>query len=130
MNGRCLPSRGSFREGSPGGCSQSCTYAQLMAAKDDGPFLRRKRRPPSASVRRERIAAVDLFAGCGGLSIGLWEAARRRGVNLEVPLSVDIDPVMASTFRRNLPGSGAVAARVEELFGGDPGQRVTEIERA
>ncbi|MCU1499784.1 MAG: putative methyltransferase [Acidimicrobiales bacterium] len=97
-----------------------------MTRDDDQRFLRRKTRPDAATGGT--VAAVDLFAGCGGLSVGLWEAARRQGKVLSVPLAVDVNPVMASTFRRNIPASRALASRVEELFPGDPGSKLTNLE--
>lgn len=45
-----------------------------------------------------RPLAIDLFAGCGGLSLGLHDAG------FEVVLAVDHDPFAIETHRHNLPG--------------------------
>ncbi len=50
-------------------------------------------------LRQTAPRAVDLFAGCGGLSLGLEQAGYR------VILSVDNDPWSIETHRHNFPGS-------------------------
>ena len=46
-------------------------------------------------MRRVKYSAIDLFCGCGGLSLGL----RRAG--FEVVAAVDNDPLSCSTYRAN-----------------------------
>lgn len=93
---------------------------------DDRSFLRRTERPVSPTGTR--ISAVDLFAGCGGLSVGTWEAARALGAALDVRLAVDVDPVMAKTFERNFRGASVRTTPVEELFPGEPGCALRRVE--
>lgn len=92
-------------------------------------FLRGKNRPDPI-LGKSTMSVADLFCGCGGLSLGLGEAARRAGVGLEIPIAVDLDPVMARTFLRNNPGAGAIAASVESLFSGGPGEELAGHEIA
>lgn len=50
-------------------------------------------------ARQRRPLAIDLFSGCGGLSVGLEQAG------YTVILSVDNDPWALETHRHNLPGA-------------------------
>jgi DNA (cytosine-5)-methyltransferase 1 len=49
--------------------------------------------------RAIRLKAVDLFAGAGGLSLGLKQA------RFDVVAAIEIDPVAAETYRANHPGT-------------------------
>lgn len=48
------------------------------------------------------IAIVDLFAGCGGLTLGALEGARRSGRDARLALAVDSDPVPLGVLQRTL----------------------------
>lgn len=56
-----------------------------------------KRPSPAASrsIRRRRPIAIDLFSGCGGLSLGLKTAG------FSIAAAVDSDPLACSTYRMN-----------------------------
>src|SRR5713226_3861182 len=71
-----------------------------LQPEDEWRFLR-KRQPPRLPVGAEPVRVVDLFCGCGGLSLGAMEACRAlsRGFSLEVAL--DKDPVSVEVFRQN-----------------------------
>lgn len=56
-------------------------------------------RYPANVTRPERLAAIDLFAGCGGLSLGL----RRAG--WELLCAVELSPMAAETYFANLIAS-------------------------
>lgn len=56
---------------------------------------------------------VDLFCGCGGLSLGA-ELAGFRSI-----AAVDIDPTLQSAYRRNFPHARAVEGSVAELDASD-----------
>jgi DNA (cytosine-5)-methyltransferase 1 len=71
---------------------------------------------------------VDLFAGCGGLSCGLEEAARRAGRRLDIRLAVDLDPRIAGLFQRNFPHARAIASDVATVFSGAVGDALDLLE--
>ncbi len=87
--------------------------------------------PPTSvlSGRHTPLRLVDLFAGCGGLSFGLVEAARRVGVPTEVALAVESDQAALSVFDRNLPTTDARADDVASLFDGGLNAALTLSER-
>src|SRR5690242_18106221 len=65
----------------------------------DRAFLRMRALPEyDAGVRRIRFA--DLFCGCGGMSLGVLEAARTLGLGAQVELAIDND-IDALTVYRN-----------------------------
>lgn len=103
------------------------SYARRMTY-DDANFIRRTVRP-RLRVKRGELVVVDLFSGCGGLTTGLWEAARRAHLGLRVPLAVDVNPVIAATFKRNFPSAGVISSDVADLFPGDPGDPLSAVER-
>jgi len=70
---------------------------------------------------------VDLFAGCGGLSVGVREACRALHAGSEW-LGVDTDWSAADVYQANLPDSEFEVADVASLFDGDLGSRRTPRE--
>ena len=58
---------------------------------------------PPCGASRSSLRVVDLFSGCGGLSIGLAEAARALNRSFEPVLAVDVDQVAADTYAANFP---------------------------
>jgi DNA (cytosine-5)-methyltransferase 1 len=91
-------------------------------------FLRSKRRS-----RRRRtgglVTAVDLFAGCGGMTVGLDEAVRRLGCELSVSLAVDFDPASIEIYQKNFPTAATQVGDVSSLFDGAVGDALTASER-
>ena len=54
---------------------------------------------------------VDLFCGCGGFSLGGQNAG------FDIALSVDVDPVLTSSYRKNFPNSNLTLADAATLSG-------------
>lgn len=98
-----------------------------MTESRDAEWLRFSRRPPRRNGAPS-LEVVDLFSGCGGMTLGLEEAARRDGARIEVSLAVDLDPAACAVYKANFTGSRVIAADVGDLFGGGPGDPFTESE--
>jgi len=75
---------------------------------------------------------ADFFSGCGGLSLGLWEAGRRCGIEIEVALAVDIMPEAESVFTNNfdLKDSDFICEDITKHVDGDlQKKRLTKAEK-
>jgi DNA (cytosine-5)-methyltransferase 1 len=101
---------------------------QDLARRYDWEWLRAVERP-KVLRSRELITAVDLFAGCGGLTLGAWEAARALGAELRPLFAVDVDADALATFGRNFPSAELSSAPIESLLDGRLGARPTLAER-
>lgn len=89
-----------------------------------------KRRDVPALVKRatvRNLSVVDLFSGCGGMTLGVWEAARRMGGKCEIRLAVDFNQPAIDVYRQNFHVGDSIAkhADITTLIDGDIGQRVS-----
>jgi len=75
------------------------------------------------------VRVVDLFSGCGGMSVGFEEAVRREGCSLEIPLAVDVDKDALEVYETNLPASTAESVDIATLFDGLVGEKLTKVEK-
>jgi DNA (cytosine-5)-methyltransferase 1 len=113
--------------------------------KDDGPVIRRK---IVRLTRGGRPRVLDLFAGCGGLSLGFHRAG------YEIAAAVEIDPDAAASHGHNFHGGdvrhnearditkltpqalaadldlGPVASAIDVLVGGPPCQAFARVGRS
>ena len=86
-------------------------------------------RPPFESGE-DRYRVADLFAGCGGLTLGVAQACRRYSIGLEIALAVDFEASATSAYRANFPlAKNLTTTSVEFLFDGELGAKPTELER-
>jgi DNA (cytosine-5)-methyltransferase 1 len=72
---------------------------------------------------------ADLFCGCGGMTVGIGEAARELGCRLHVSLAMDNDPSAVDIFNRNIQGANGIVADLQHIFDGDIGGPLTTSER-
>ncbi|MDP2270466.1 MAG: DNA cytosine methyltransferase [Archangium sp.] len=94
----------------------------------DQSWLRTKSRPPLlAGLPPIRI--VDMFSGCGGLSLGITEAARALGRPAEHVIAVDLFPEALQVFALNFPEVRPVGERIEHVVDGSYDDALTSQER-
>lgn len=76
------------------------------------------------------VRVVDLFAGCGGLSLGVAESCRAVGKAFVPVLAVDTDQRALGVYEANFPEVEALAEPVESFLDGEIGSALTFSERA
>ena len=111
---------------SNGACSES---NPCRACRLDLSFLQRTRKPRTVESTEPALRTIDLFAGCGAMSLGLEEAARRLKQRVEIALAVDNDPKVLGIFERTLSPLGAVADNVSQIVDGELGADLTSSEK-
>lgn len=65
----------------------------------DESWLRMKNRP-NTELTTESINIADLFSGCGGLSLGVWEACRALGINPRFSFACDLNEAALSVYEK------------------------------
>src|ERR1700680_2926888 len=94
----------------------------------DGAFLRRGKRPYANHDLEVRV--VDLFSGCGGMTLGISEAARRLRCQPVVRLAVDANPDCMEIYRANFACANAQVTDISALFNGVVGAVLSDEERS
>ncbi|MFJ4165683.1 DNA cytosine methyltransferase [Microbacterium sp. NPDC089698] len=89
--------------------------------------LREKTRPDFDSGE-PALRIVDLFSGCGGLTLGAAQAANHAGLALDIRLAVDFEQAAVDVYKENFPKANAVMAPVEDYFDGELSDEITETE--
>ncbi len=74
------------------------------------------------------INIVDLFAGCGGISLGVIEAARSLDLTSTVTTAVEWEKPAADCFKKNLSPQNMFNQDLNDLIDGQIGQTKTNSE--
>jgi DNA (cytosine-5)-methyltransferase 1 len=85
-------------------------------------------RPDIPDGRKVRV--VDMFSGCGGLSLGLWEAARAVGRSFESAAAFDSDETALGIYEENFNPAKTYSNDVRRLFPANFQLRLTADEQA
>jgi DNA (cytosine-5)-methyltransferase 1 len=95
----------------------------------DFAFLRRPVEPDTTDDEQS-VRVVDIFSGCGGLSLGISEACRAVHKRFVSVLAVDRDPSCITIYRKNLPCEEANQVDITEVIDGTIGSPPTVNERS
>lgn len=90
-----------------------------------------KKYPSSPILPEKKISLVDLFCGCGGLTLGVWEALRVHNSALTIQLAMDNNHRALELYKKNFNVSDEVALSkdINELFPGEIGGKIINIEK-
>lgn len=84
---------------------------------DDAKWLRMKNRPKMPQT--SQLRCVDLFAGGGGMTLGVMEACRRMGLGHVIEWANEWDEDALSIFKKNLKPKEASSLDICDVFDGD-----------
>ncbi|MBV5328746.1 MAG: DNA cytosine methyltransferase [Chlorobium sp.] len=91
---------------------------EIQILGSDKDFLRLQRMPALAPVAPP-VRLVDLFCGCGGITLGCALAAHDLGREVEIPLAVDFDAAAFACYKANFPNAEALCADITTMFASD-----------
>jgi len=94
----------------------------------DAAWLKASLAPPAPPIIRSDVRIVDLFSGCGALSLGIAEACRALSLKAEHVFASDINPAALNVFARNFP-SAIVSSQPAESLVKAVGSRTSAKER-
>jgi DNA (cytosine-5)-methyltransferase 1 len=72
---------------------------------------------------------VDLFSGCGGMTLGVAEACRALGFRAKPLLAVDIDKTALEIYQSNIPVGRALSDPIESILDSGLGEPMSVKER-
>lgn len=75
--------------------------------------------PPNSPETGPTLRVVDLFAGCGGLSVGIQAAAQALNGRFESVFASDIDEGALQVYSANLSPKHTCSKPIEETFNND-----------
>jgi len=99
--------------------------SQMLGSDKD--FLR-LRKMPSLTSASAPVRLVDLFCGCGGITLGCVIAAHDLGRSVEIPLAVDFNDAAIDCYKANFPQAEARCADITTLLERDWQAKLTLTE--
>ena len=101
---------------------------EALAAEFDKNWLT-LRVAPAKRGDNGKVDVADLFAGCGGLSLGIQEAARAVNKNVHFKLAMDLDQDALEIYGVNFPEADLICDNVEHHVDGEVGSPLTVAEK-
>jgi DNA (cytosine-5)-methyltransferase 1 len=104
------------------------TSEDALADRFDSAFLSTATRP-RMGLRASEVRVVDLFSGCGAMSLGIWEASRAVGARMVPVMALDFNETALRVYEDNFPGVWALSKPIESLLDGALGSPASPTER-
>ena len=98
-----------------------------LADRFDRAFLSRATRPRISPHARE-VRVVDLFSGCGAMSLGIWEASRAVGARMVPVMALDFNQTALGVYEKNFPGVWTISKPIESILDGAFGSPASAAE--
>lgn len=92
-------------------------------------LLLRSLEKPDWNSGRTSVRVADIFAGCGGLSLGAAEACLALGIGFKPVLAMDSDPTCLTTYKNNFGPDRSDADDIRTVVNGELGKPLTRSER-
>ncbi len=95
-------------------------------------WVKLKSWPSTENYEASPIRTADLFSGCGGLTLGAWEASRIHQRKLLISLAVDHSQEALNVYRGNFCVGERIArnADITAFFPGNVGAPLSEVEES
>ena len=74
------------------------------------------------------LRVADLFCGCGGLSLGVWEACRALQLKPNYIFACDIDEAALDVYKKNFSPQNSISSPIEQVISGELGASLTKAE--
>lgn len=87
------------------------------------------KKPPICSDRNGQIRVIDLFSGCGGLSLGIAEACRALEYKFIPVLAADKAPSALELYKKNFNPIYALSEPIENWIDSDLGKEASKKEK-
>lgn len=94
---------------------------------NDANFLRTAKWPKFDAVAKS-FSVVDLFCGCGGISLGFAMAAIDLKLQMKIPLALDFDTTALDCYKLNFPYANTITGDISEMFQADINSPITATE--
>lgn len=95
-------------------------------------WILQKRAPSRPKTPKGTLVLADLFAGCGGLTLGAVEAIRRSGHDVDFRFAIDLEPDCVNIYADNFKTrpDRLVCGSIADLVPGELGEPLGTVEKA
>lgn len=96
-----------------------------------GTWIRLKQWPKQSKNSEREVCICDLFCGCGGMTLGAWEALRQAGIKTKIHMALDVSTEALAIYENNFRSLADLVINkdISQVFDGKIGTRTTKNER-